>query len=81
MHDDVAWYFEQEVTNEEDTGAEAVNGFAELQVVQHAELGEAHVDAIKVSRNVAKEEEWQQAQRNFCVNAVLQLGTIAGGSA
>jgi len=63
VQDDVAGDFENEITDEKDTGAKAVHGFAELEVGQHLQFGKADVDAVQIRGNIAKEQQWQQTPR------------------
>jgi hypothetical protein len=53
VQDDVAGNLENEVADEEDAGAQPVHRFAELQFLQHLQLGEAHVHAVQVGHHVA----------------------------
>ena len=55
---------EQEVADEEDAGAEAVDDIGELQRLLHLQLGEADVDAIDDRDDVDQEEQRQVAQRD-----------------
>jgi len=69
---------EGHVADEEDAGAQAIHGFAQLQRVEHLELGETDVDAIQVIEEVADEDEGDQAPCGLAVGAVEQAR--AGGA-
>ncbi|MNZ51775.1 hypothetical protein D3C78_696020 [compost metagenome] len=58
----VAGQAAQHIANEEDTGTEAVDGFAELQCIEHLQLGEANVDPVQVVEQVADKDEGDQPQ-------------------
>jgi len=49
VEDEVAGDFEEEVAEEEDAGADAVDSFGEAEVGEHLQLGEADVDAVDVA--------------------------------
>jgi hypothetical protein len=55
---------EQEVADEGDAGAEAVDDVGELQRLLHLQLGEADVDTINDRDDVDQEEQRQVAQRD-----------------
>ena len=46
FEEEVAGHFEQEVADEEDTGAPAVDGGGEAEVAVHVECGETNVHAV-----------------------------------
>ncbi|MCY1359325.1 hypothetical protein D9M69_458890 [compost metagenome] len=52
----VAGHPEDGIGNEEQACAEAVDGFAEVQVAAHLQLGEADVDAVEVGEDVADQQ-------------------------
>ena len=58
VQDEVAGDFEEEVAEEEDAGAEAVDALRELEVAEHLQLGEADVDAIDVGDDVGERAGW-----------------------
>src|SRR5690606_35508776 len=62
---------EEEVADEEEAGAQPVHGFAELQVGEHVQLGEADVDAVEVGDDVAQHQERQQSPRHLAVQRVF----------
>lgn len=72
VQDHVARHFKEEVTDEEDAGAEPVDGLAELEVVEHLQLGKAHVDAIEIRDHVAQQQERNQAPRHFAVGGFFK---------
>ena len=61
VHDQVARHLEEEVADEEDARAEAVDGVREAQVLPHLERREADVDAVEVGDHVEDEHEGDQA--------------------
>ena len=60
----------EHVADEENPGAEAVDGFAELERVEHLQLGEADVDAVQVVEEIADENERDQPQGDAPVERV-----------
>ncbi|MCY1294495.1 hypothetical protein D9M70_437930 [compost metagenome] len=52
----VAGHAEDGVGDEEQAGAQAVDGFAEVQVAAHLQLGEADIDAVEVGEDVADQQ-------------------------
>ena len=53
---------------EEEAGAEAVDGVSEVQVVLHFERGEADVDAVEVRKNVEEEDVRDQAPTDLGID-------------
>ena len=51
----------KEVADEEDAGAQAVDGLAELQIAEHLELGEADIDAVDPGQDPEDHQERDQA--------------------
>ncbi|MNS87274.1 hypothetical protein D3C72_1212130 [compost metagenome] len=81
VHQHVAWHFEQEVADKEDARAQAVDRFAELEVVQHLQFGEADVHAVQERRDVAHHQEWQQAPRHLPVQRIVpRQGVLVRGN-
>src|ERR1019366_8104780 len=74
LHDHVAGHLEKEVADEEDSGANAVDGVAHAQVLLHLELGEPHVDAVHVSQDVAEEDEGHKPPRDLPVGGGFEIG-------
>ena len=70
LQQQVAGHFEQEVADEEDAGAQAVDGLAELQVLQHLQLGEADVDAVYPGQDKEKDQKGDQAPGDLAVGGV-----------
>ena len=68
LEDHIAGDLEQEVADEEDAGAEAVDRIAEVEVDSHPQLGEADVDSVQVGRDVAEEQQGDQAPSNPAVD-------------
>src|SRR6185437_17097270 len=61
----IAGQLEEKISGEKYSGAEAVDSFAQSQLLQHFQLGKANVDAIQISDDVKDKKEWDQTQRNF----------------
>ena len=55
-HEQVAGYFEQAVTDEEQTRAPAINGSAQANVSVHRQGGKAHVDPIQIGNDVQADQ-------------------------
>ena len=55
-------HLQQEISDEEDAGAEAEDGVREAELAGHLQRGEAHVDADRVVEDVEHEQERQQPQ-------------------
>jgi hypothetical protein len=77
MQDHVARHFEQEIAEKENSGAEAVDSIAKLQVARHLQLGEAHVDAIEIGKEKAEHQDRQDAQGYFPEEGVFVDGLHA----
>ena len=54
MQDQVAGHLKEKVTEKKDPGAEAVDRFAQREIVHHLQLGEADVDAIQIGAEVTQ---------------------------
>ena len=65
FHDEVAGDFEEEVSDEEDAGAQAVDGVVEVQVLLHLELGEGNVDAVEVVHEVEEDHERDESEHDL----------------
>ncbi|MNF89801.1 hypothetical protein D3C84_723390 [compost metagenome] len=65
VQDHVAGHFSEEVANEEHTGAQAIHRVAEGQIVEHGQLGEADVDPVQVTDDVAKEQQWHESPHDL----------------
>ena len=65
MEQQVARHFEEEVADEEHARAEAVNGLAELEIVEHLQPGETDVHTVQVGDDVAEDQEWEKAPGDF----------------
>ena len=57
MHDQIAWYFEDEVPNKEDAGPETIDRFREVEIAEHLKLGKTYVNPIKVGDHVTQTYE------------------------
>ena len=69
---DVARDFEEEVADEENAGAQAVDRLAEPQIAQHLQFREADVHPIEIGRDVAGEQQRDQAPGDAGVEACLR---------
>ncbi|GID02800.1 hypothetical protein TMM008_00020 [Pseudomonas sp. 008] len=78
----VARYAAQHVADKEDSGTEAVHGFAEFQRVEHLQFGKPDVHPVEVVEQVADEDEGDQTQGNAFVDGVLvvSVGQGSGGA-
>ena len=54
-------------------GAEAVDRFAEMQIAEHLQPGEADVHAVEVGDHVAEHQKRKQPPGDFGVDAVVVL--------
>jgi hypothetical protein len=61
MQDQVARHFEDEIADEEDAGAQTVDGVAHVQGGQHLQLREADVHAVEIPAQVAQHDERHDA--------------------
>ncbi|MNR28096.1 hypothetical protein D3C85_1454050 [compost metagenome] len=61
----VAGHFGEEIADEEHTGAQAIHRVAEGQIVEHGQLGEADVDPVQVTDDVAKEQQWHESPHHL----------------
>ena len=68
----VAGHFEEEVADEEDACAEAVDRFTEAQIVEHLQLGKSDVDAIEVGDQVAQHQERQEPPRDLAIGSFFR---------
>jgi hypothetical protein len=76
---EVARHFENEVGDEKDAGAKAVDRVAELQVGAHLQLGESDVHSIEEVEDIAEEQERNDPLRNFCISRRFKLcGKVVG---
>lgn len=62
MQHHVARHLKDEVTEEKDPGPKTVHGLAELEFVEHLQLGKADVHPIQVSEHVAQKEKGDQSK-------------------
>nr|GEU28571.1 hypothetical protein [Tanacetum cinerariifolium] len=69
MQDQVAGNAAQHVADEEDAGAQAVHGVAQVERVQHFQLGETDVDAVQVVEEIADENKRDQVPGGFFIGA------------
>jgi hypothetical protein len=60
-------HLEQEVAEEKHACAQAIHGFAELQVIQHLQLGKADVDPVQVGHDIAKHQERHDAPGDLAI--------------
>ena len=67
-------HFAERITNKEQSGTQAVDRGAEMQIAVHAKRGKADVDAIHVGEAIADGNDWEQAEGGFA----LGRGTNGG---
>jgi len=79
MRDQIAGNLEEEVAQEEDPGAQSVDGVAPAEVAHHLELGEADVDPVKIADHVGKEEQRDDPPGHFPVQPLFQRGPSSLG--
>jgi hypothetical protein len=61
---------QQEITDEENAGAETKYTGAEPEVMRHLERRVRHVDAVEKGNDVKGEYEWKEAARDFPASAL-----------
>src|SRR5215475_1537624 len=72
LQHDVAGNLKQKIPQKEYPGANTVDAVADFGYVYlHLQLGEPYVAAIKVGRDIAQEEQRDNAPGNFGVNCFL----------
>ncbi len=79
VQDDVARDFEEEVSDEENAGAQAVDRLAEPQIAQHLQFREADVHPIEIGRDVAGEQQRDQAPGDAGVEASVRHAATMDG--
>ncbi|KAG0161844.1 hypothetical protein DFQ30_005315, partial [Apophysomyces sp. BC1015] len=57
MQNDVAGDFHEEVRDEEEAGAQPVDGLGEMQILGHPQLGEADIDPIQICNHITQQQE------------------------
>ena len=67
----VARHAAQHIAYKENTGAQAVYGFAELECVEHLQLGKSNVNPVEVVEQVADEDKGDQTQGDALVDGVF----------
>src|SRR6266702_2349139 len=67
VEDDVAGDCEEEVSEEEYAGAEAVDAVTEFEVADHLQFGEADVHAIDVGNDVGDEQDRHDAPGDLAI--------------
>ncbi|MNP47041.1 hypothetical protein D3C76_1410780 [compost metagenome] len=73
MQQQVARHFKEEVAPEEHTGAQGIHRIAELQLVEHVELGKADVDPVQVGGHVTQEQDGKDAPDDLAVGSVFKV--------
>ena len=68
----VAGNFHEEVGNEEDPCAQAIDGFGKLQIVGHLQFGETHVHPVQIGDEVAQQQQRQDSPRDLAIRQVLE---------
>jgi hypothetical protein len=79
VQDHVRGHLEQEVANEEQACAEAVDRVAELQLLRHLTFGEADVHPVQVGDHVAKHHERHEAPEHLRVGLLDEFIRRRGG--
>jgi hypothetical protein len=72
MQDDVAGHFEQKVTEKENARADAVDGFGKAQIVEHLQLGEAHIHAVEICAEIAQHQKGNEATSDLGIGLRLE---------
>ncbi|MNG06281.1 hypothetical protein D3C84_895100 [compost metagenome] len=80
MQDQVAGNFHEEVGNEENPCAKAVDGFGKLQIVGHLQFGETDVHPVQIGDEVAQQQQRQDTPRHFAVRQILEAIGGHGGT-
>src|SRR6185369_10174494 len=70
----------EEIADEEDSQAEAEDGVVEPQVVGHAQLRHADVDAVDVRDGVEQEEVRKEAPRDLADDPALERSGVRRGN-
>src|ERR1700733_10821525 len=74
VKDQITRYLEYEVSDKKHAGTQTVNTVGELEVTHHLQLGEAHVDSIKVRHDVANQENRDDTPRDPGVERIFPGG-------
>jgi hypothetical protein len=61
----IRWHLEDEIRNEEDTGAEPECSLRQTEVLVHLQRGKADVDAVQICDEVAGNEERHEPPGDF----------------
>ncbi len=78
LQQDITGHFENEVTDEEHSGAEAVDRIGELQIGRHLQLGETDVDAVQKRHDVTNEQKRNQTPGNLAVGRYFEFPGKSG---
>src|SRR5262249_44968063 len=76
LENQVRGHFEQEITDEDDAGAQTVDRVAVPEVRGQLLLGETDVHPTEKGRHEADAQEWNELPRDFCNHAVLELDRV-----
>jgi hypothetical protein len=74
MKNDITRHLENEVSEKEYPGAEAVYRIAEVEIRCHMQLGETDIDPVDRCRQIAEHENRQDMQRYFPEQPVFCFG-------
>jgi hypothetical protein len=69
VQDDVAGDFEDEITEEKDARAEAIDGIAQAEIGGHLQLREAHVYSIQICHHITKQQQWREPPRDLLIRS------------
>ena len=72
FQEDVRWHFEDEISDEEQAGAEAEGGLAQAERLVHVELGKADIDAIEIGHEIADDQERDQPPHHLADDTFFQ---------
>nr|GEZ26000.1 hypothetical protein [Tanacetum cinerariifolium] len=75
----IAGHFKQDIADKEQTGAEAESRLAEVQLIKHLQFGEADVDAVQVSGQIAEAQERNQLPGDLAVKRLDRVRRNSGG--
>ncbi|MBO9581510.1 MAG: hypothetical protein J7498_11515 [Sphingobium sp.] len=72
IEDEVARQLEQEIADEEDAGAEAVDLVAELEGARHLQLGEADIHPIEEGDEITQEEQRHDPPQDLAIGRAFE---------
>ena len=78
VHAGVAGDLQERVAEEENTGAQAIGGGVQADVLTHGEFGEAHVVAVKVGNEVEQDDQGHNAAADLAERTLAKLAESGG---